>query len=143
MIPAPGYGCISVKALLTVKIIREKIKMLNEMKIITWPPWRGESATRRWTRMGDAKRTGSRQRREITLLRIRLLCPTKLVYALFDSRRCQERRTYAPVTGMGKLTRGSRAWNDCRGSISTLLSEYREFLYWRTRKYSSFSYVRD
>lgn len=80
MIRAAGYGCISVKTLLTVKIIREKIKMLSQ-RVLRARCERdddddeGEGEEEDEDKR-DAKRTRSRQHHEITLLRICLLCTT-------------------------------------------------------------------
>lgn len=70
------------------------------------------------TKMDDAKRTGSRQHREITLLRICLLCTTNwfTVSSIYDD----VKNDGCPYNGNEELTRGS--WNDCCSSILTLLS---------------------
>jgi len=92
-----------------------------------------ETTTRKKTKINDAKRTGSRQHHEITLLWICLLCTTN--WFTVSS-------TYDDVKNDGRLLpqreRGINSRIVKRLSLLDLdftFSEHRKFLYQRMRKY--------
>lgn len=126
----PGYDCISVKASMTVKIIREKIKMLTRDHNVSSA---SEMAmTKKRTKIDDAKKRKS----TVRLCFYEFASYTTGLWSLQPTAMSRTMNV-CPYNRNEELTQ--RSWNDCLSR--SRLSANTEYFY-RMRKFQLLSYIR-